>query len=382
MKKFALLLLPLCAAFWVGCKNEASVDVKAAEATASPDNIKFPSGDPQLASVAVHPAETAQTPPLHLHGKVVWDDDVTVRIFSPFVGRVMKILVQPGQKVEQNQPLALIASSDYGQAQADYRKAMTDLEQAERNLGRLKQLAENGAAPEKEVNAAQSDYARAKLESERTSSRLALYGGSTNAVDQVYCLRAPIEGIVVERNLNPGQEVRPDQMLANAPQLFAPLFLVTDPSRLWVQLDASEKELSSLQIGQEIDVHSAAYPDKTFKGSVDLISDYLDAVTHTIKLRARVANPERALKAEMLVSVDLPQRTQMRVQVPSRAVFLKGEKYFVFVEENPGEFARKEIKIGPNAGDSTLVLEGVQQGEKVVIEGSLFLDQFLALKGS
>jgi cobalt-zinc-cadmium efflux system membrane fusion protein len=382
MKKFAWLLLPVMVAFCIGCKNEASVDLKAVEATAGHENVKFPAGDPQLNSVAVQPAESAQVPPLHLHGKVVWDDDVTVRIFSPFAGRVLKILVQPGQKVEKDQPLAFIASPEYGQAQADYRKAITDLAQAERNLSRLKQLADNGAAPQKELNAAESDYARAKLESERASSRLALYGGSTNAVDQIYCLRAPLEGFVVERNLNPGQEVRPDQMLANAPQLFAPLFLVTDPSRLWVQVDASEKELSSLQIGQEVEVHTSAYADKTFRGAVDLISDYLDPATHTLKLRARVANPDRALKAEMLVSVDLPQRSQAAVQVPSRAVFLKGEKYFVFVEQNPGEFARKEIKIGCQGNSGTVVLEGVQAGDKVVTDGSLFLDQFLALKGS
>lgn len=383
MKKCLLLLLPAVAAcVFVGCRNEASVEAPAALTAGDANKVQFADKDPSRGSVSVTPAENAQIPPLHLNGRLVWDDDVTVRIFSPFSGRVMKIMVEPGQTVGKDQPLAMIASPDYGQAQADYRKSTTDLAQAERNLNRLKALAEHGAAPMKELNAAESDFARAQLEVERTSSRLALYGGTTNAVDQMYCLRSPISGVVVEKNLNPGQEVRPDQMLANAPQLFAPLFLVTDPSRLWVQLDAAERELPAIQKGREVVVHASAYPDKPFTGTIDLISDYLDAATHTIKVRAKVPNPTRELKAEMLVSVDLPQETTAAVQVPSKAVFLKGEKYFVFVEQNPGEYSKREIKIGPRAQSYTVVLDGIQRGEKVVTEGTLFLDQFLALKRS
>jgi cobalt-zinc-cadmium efflux system membrane fusion protein len=83
---------------------------------------------------------------------------------------------------------------------------------------------------------------RARLEKQRTAERLALYGSSVDSVDQSYVLKAPIPGIVVEKNINPGAELRSDQMLANTPQLASPLFVITDPTRLWIQIDVPERE--------------------------------------------------------------------------------------------------------------------------------------------
>lgn len=385
MKKFlTLAALSLGALFSNGCRDNlaAARDEKAAEPTVTGNKIQFDREDPVLKSVSLATAEPAKGAVLRLNGRVVWDDNVTVRIFSPFSGRVVKILVEAGEKVEENQPLALIAAPDFGQAQADYRKAVADHAQAEKNLSRVRELAAHGAAPAKDLHAAESDFSRAESELQRTTTRLTLYGGSTNVVDQLYCLRSPLAGVIVEKNLNPGQEVRPDQMLASAPQLFAPLFLVTNPSRLWVQLDATEKELSSIEVGSEALIRTAAFPNQAFKGTIDFISDALDPLTRTVKVRAKVPNPTRALKGEMLVTVDLPRKSLAGVQIPSSAVFLKGDDHYVFVEGAPGEFLKKRVELGIQTATDAIVLQGVAQGDKVVRAGGLFLDQFLTLKGS
>jgi cobalt-zinc-cadmium efflux system membrane fusion protein len=369
---------------WSGCRDgqAASAENPIKEAAATDNKLAFDQRDPVLKSVAVQPAEAAKGAALHLNGKVVWDDNVTVRIFSPFSGRVMKILVEAGQHVEENQPLALIASPDYGQAQADCRKASVDFAQAEKNLQRVKDLAEHGAAPEKDLHTAEWDYSRAQSELQRCSARLALYGGNTNTVDQAYCLRSPLAGIVIEKNINPGQEVRPDQMLASAPQLFAPLFLVSDPSKLWVQMDATEKMLGLIQPGQQALIHSPAYPGETFKGVVDFVSDSLDPQTRTVKIRAKVSNPNRALKGEMLVTVDLAQPAGKGVQIPASAVFLDGEAHYVFVEQGRGEFSKRRVTVGLQDSTDAVVLDGLARGERVVTAGTLFLDHFMAQKGS
>src|SRR5205823_10162629 len=145
-----------------------------------------------------------------------------------------------------------------------------------------RELYEHGASPKKDLDAAEADLARARSERERTARRLEFYGGSTTNVDQVYPLQSPLTGVVVEKNINPGQEVRPDQMLANAPQFFSPLFVITDPSHLWVQMDAGEQDVPRLKPGQPILVRSRAHPNEVFSGKIEVISDFFDPSTRTI----------------------------------------------------------------------------------------------------
>src|SRR2546422_119484 len=159
---------------------------------------------------------------------------------------VVKVTADAGQPVQPGDVLATIASPDFGQAQADARRAVTDLAFAQQTLARLADLLYHGVVAQKDVEAAQADVARARGEQQRAEARLALYGGDSTSVNQVFPLKTPLGGVVVERNLSPGQEVRPDQMLANAPSLFAPLFVVSDPAQLWVELDLAERDVSAV----------------------------------------------------------------------------------------------------------------------------------------
>ena len=154
-----------------------------------------------------------------------WNEDRTVRIFTPFAGRVSSILVQPGDNVKQGQTLAVIASPDFGQAQAETRRAQGEFALAKQNLARMRDLHEHGVAAAKDLNAAEADFARAESECKRTEARLKLYGGGSE-IDQTYALKSPLAGVVVEKNINPGQELRPDQMTSNAPALF----VITNPA--------------------------------------------------------------------------------------------------------------------------------------------------------
>ena len=137
-------------------------------------------------------------PATNLNGRVTWNEDKTVRMYTPFAGRVERILVQPGQAVAKGQALAVIASPDFGQAQSDARRAESDYALAEKNIARLRELEQNGVAARKDVHVAEADQARAAAELARSRRRLDLYGGAGKGVDQTYTLTSPIAGVVLE----------------------------------------------------------------------------------------------------------------------------------------------------------------------------------------
>ena len=167
-------------------------------------------------------------------------------------------------------------------------------------------------------------------------------------------------------------EFRPEQAAA-------PLFVITDPSSLWLQLDASEADLGNLKPGEVFAIESKQYPGERFKGVIRHVADFVDPVSRTIKVRGEVANADRRLKGEMFVQglVELPALPVLRV--PAAAVFLLGNQRYVFVEEGPGRYRRQLVEAGGEREGWIAVQSGLKEGEKVVIEGNLHLLKFFKL---
>lgn len=333
--------------------------------------IVFPEGSPQVASFATDAVKQSGPLPLRLTGRLVWDENRTVRLFPPFAGRVLQILVKTGERVSKGQALAKLASPDFGQAQADARRAQSDFVLAEKNLNRLRELHAAGVSSRKDLAAAEADYARADAELARAMGKVKLYGASPDSVDQNFSLASPIDGVVVERNINPGQELRTDLQLANSPAMF----VITDPARLWVQLDTAENQLASLRPGKKVQLRSAAWPDQTFTATLENISDFIDPVSRTVKVRGSVENRERKLKGEMFVTAELLESQGADLQIPEKALLLAGDSYYVFVEEKPGRYSRQPLKVDAVRDGVASVVSGVKLGQRVVIEGNLFLQR-------
>jgi len=331
--------------------------------------IVFPEGSPQVASFATEAVKESGPVQLRLTGRLVWDENNTVRLYPPFAGRVLQILVKTGEHVKRGQALAKLASPDFGQAQADARRAQSDFALAEKNLSRLRELHAAGVSSRKDLATAEADYARAEAELARAMGKVKLYGASTDSVDQNFSLASPIDGVVVERNINPGQELRPDLQLANTPAMF----VITDPTRLWVQLDAAESQLSSLKPGKKVLLRSSAWPEQTFPATLETISDFIDPATRAVKVRGTVENRERKLKGEMFVTAELQEALRTDLQMSEKALLLIGDNYYVFVEEKPGRYSRHEVKVDAVRDGVASVASGVKLGQKVVIEGNLFL---------
>jgi cobalt-zinc-cadmium efflux system membrane fusion protein len=325
--------------------------------------------DPAAESaLAVEPVTRAEGDHVSLTGRVVWDEDATVRVFSPVSGRVARIAADLGTSVGRGSVLAVLASPDFGQAQAEAARAKADVEAAERAVARARLLYERGATPRKDLEQAEAEAARTRAESERTQARLRLWGGRPQAavVDESFPLTSPVRGKVVERNLNPGQEVRSDAS--------TPLFVISDPSRLWVLLDVTERDLPDILLGAELLIRTPAYPDHSFPGRLDRLSAALDPATRTARARGRVRNPGGLLKAEMYVTVEVIRSSTPRLVLPARAVIQEAGRRYVFVEEGPGRYRRVAVSAGPEREGAVPVLSGLGESARVVTQGSLLLE--------
>ncbi len=374
-----LPVLSLASIILFGCHSAKEPPEKTSAPKVEGDKITIPADSPQMNALAIAVAQPVKKSVVRVTGRLSWYEDATVRIFASVAGRVDNISAQIGQKINVGDTLATIASPDFGQAQADASRASADVKLSERTLTRVRDLFEHGAAARKDVESAEDDFESKRSENERAQARLKLYGATAGSVDGLYSLKSPLSGILVDKTINPGQEVRPDQMLANAPQLFAPLFIVSDPKRLAVQLDVTELEIGSLKAGQPVHVRSKAYPDRVFNGSLELIGDSLDPQTRMVKVRGIVDNSEGLLKAEMYVFVEIEDGLDQstHVEIPVSAVFSKDNKHFVFIEISPGEYQRQGVVVGRERDGKMSITGGLTAGERIISEGCLLLQSMI-----
>ena len=335
--------------------------------------VVFAPNSPQIASLTSVPIEPRREMVLRFNGRLVWNEDRTVRVFAPLTGRVTEIAVRPGDRVKAGQKLAVLAAPEFGQAQAEARRAEQDFLLAQKNRARVEELFMAGVAPQKDLQAAQADLARTRAEKDRTLAKLKLYG-KTDTVDQTLALKSPIDGVVVERNLNPGQEIRSDNQGDKA------LFVVSDPTQLWFLLDVAEKDIPLVKAGTEISITTTALDNDRVRGIIRYVADVVDPQSRSVKVRGAIERGDERLKAEMYVVAELKVAAPGGFLVPARAVYLRGEQQYVFVDQGSGRYARRAIRPGPLTDGYQVVLQGLAATDKVVLDGSLLLERLLASK--
>ena len=335
------------------------------------NQLRYPAGHPQLPLLVSVPAAQAESVNIELPAKLVWNEEKTQRVFPAFTGRVTRISADVGQSVKAGQVLAELASPEFGAAQADTSRAQAEATLAKLALQRQRDLFEAGVVARKDLEQAEAEAARAQAEVARAQARTSLYGSSTG-VNQQLGLRSDMAGVVVERNLNPGQEVRTDSA-------GSPLFVVSDPSTLWVSIDAHEADVFDLRPGARVVLQVPTLPDQKLEAVISAVTDQIDPTTRTIKVRAAVANPKRLLKSEMLATVRYERRVGNSVQVPATAVFLRGTQHYVFVQSQPGVFEPRDVKVSYEGAKQVLLGEGLKSGEQVVVQNGLLLARELRI---
>jgi cobalt-zinc-cadmium efflux system membrane fusion protein len=256
-----------------------------------------------------------------------------------------------------------------------YRKARNREELAQRALDRSRQLLEHGAIAQKDLENAQADYNDAGTDVQNSLQALKIFGITKQEIDQAerqgvpispeLAVRSPIAGVVVQKLILPGQFIQAGTTVC---------FVLSDVSTVWTQGHIFDRDLPSIHVGDTVDESNASI-HRRFHGVVSYIGALVDPTTRTTSVRIVTQNPEGLLKKDMFVEADVHTRTQKNVlAVPVSAVLHDAQNEpFVYVEVEPGKFAQRQITAGAEQKDSVEVLGGLKTGDRVVSEGSVFL---------
>ena len=329
--------------------------------------LRFASGARQLASIKVIAAVTAPVPLSEpLPGRIAYNESVTSRLSVPIAGRVTGVRADAGDNVRAGAPLVVVDAPELAAAHSDVQKAQADESLKRKVSERASRLFEAGVIARKEVESAEADLAQAVAESRRAQSRLKNLVPRGATTDSGYILTSPLSGVVTERQVNPGMEVRPDMQ--------APLFVVSDPTRLWVLVDVPERSIAKVARGQPLAIEVDAYPDVVFRAVIDRVGETLDPATRRVQVRAVVDNRDRRLKPEMFARATLLADEHKRaVRVPNSALIVEGLFTYVFVEREPGTFQKRKIELAVQDRQWAYMASGLADGERIVSVGPLLL---------
>lgn len=333
--------------------------------------ITYAANAPQLSSIKVNAVTEVSLPIAEsMNGKLAYDEDLTARVSSPVLGRVLSSHIEIGDSVSKNKPLAEIDSPDLANADADWTKAKTEEQRKRLAFERAKSLLEHDVIARKDFESAEAEYAQSQAEAKR--SRLHMH--NLNAIGNEngkFSLKAPIAGMIIDKQINPGMEVRPDAQI--------PLFVISDLNKLWVLIDVPERHIGDIKSGQKIGLELDAYPNQVFEAKVDRIGLALDPNTRRIQVRAVLFNKDKKLRPEMFAHVlFLSKGDKKAIKLPNTSLITEGLYSFVFVEKQVGEFKKQRVNIVKRGKEFSYVDSGLTSGQRVVTVGALLLNSEVA----
>ncbi len=352
--------------------DAASPQASAAGEASGPQASYFRVPESQMGRLQLVKVEKAAIPHiLRLPGSVAYNDFETTSVITQVGGRVMRVLVFPGQTVHQGQSMMEITSPDYAQMRDNYIKARDAYNLAEKTYHRSQDLYAHHAISVSALEQAESATVQANADMVAAWQTLKVIGLSSpgavlqEATSPLIPVLAPISGEVVDRTVAPGQVVQ-----AGSTQCFT----ISNMSTVWVLANVYQSDLASIRQGQQVTIETNAYPE-VFRGRISYIAPAMDPNTRTLQVRIVTQNPGQKLKKDMYVTVQVDAGAiRHALSVPDAAVLRNSENEpFVYVVAGPGEFAQRLITIGQTQVGRTQVLGGLQAGEEVVADGSLFL---------
>lgn len=324
-------------------------------------------------------------------GKVAIDEDRSTPVFSPYAGRVTKLLAKPGESVTQGQPLFTIEAADTVQAQNDYIAAMTSqnkaksaLELADIQYRRAKDLYEGRAIPLKDYQQAEATQVQAQNDMrssvtalEAANNKLRILGftdetikafQSKSTINPEVTIYAPISGTVVQRKIGPGQYVNSGAS--------DPVFVIGDLSTVWLTAFVRESDAAQVRVGQDISVNVMALPGRPLTAKINYVAAAIDPNTRRLLVRATIDNKDGLLKPEMFANVTIYSAGDRAAPaVPKQALIYEGNQVRIWVAREDKSVELRQIKIGLINGNLAEVTSNLKPGEKIVVKGSLFIDR-------
>jgi len=364
-----VLALPIAMLF-AGCSGAEKNASTYAKNTDNPELFTIPAEQMSHVQVlTVQPAALTRT--LRLTGAVAYNGFKTTPVITQVSGPVSRVVVVPGQRVRQGEPMLYVASPDYSQLRTNYLKARDASALAEKAYARAKDLYEHKAIAEQALEQAESAKVQASGDLAATQAALRVLG-ITDPEALVKAppsfevpVKAPIGGLVVEQDVAAGQLVQPGSTQC---------FVISDVSSVWVLVNVYQKDLPYVRVGDPVTIQTDAYPE-TFRGRIAYVAASLDPNTRTLQARIETANPGEKLKKDMYVAATVSAGTiPNAIALPDAAVLRDGENQpFVYAETSSHQFGRRSVTLGESLHGQTEITSGLKAGDQVIGDGSLFL---------
>jgi len=324
----------------------------------------FSLSDTMMSRCSLYRAQTRDVKnEIRLFGKITADNNKLAQVYPVVGGIVTDIRVELGDHVRQGQILATIRSSEVAQFRKEKMDAQNNVAIAEKNLQVAKDLYAGKLNSEKDVIAAEKELEKAKAELARMEEVYKIYNIKS---ESLYHVVAPISGFVVTKKINKNEQIRAD--------VTEPLFSIAEINEVWALANVNESDIARIEVGQEAEIHTIAFPKEPYSGKIDKIFNAIDPETKSMKVRVKIPNPDLKLKPEMncTVSVHYTEGKKM-IAIPSSSVIFDKSKYWVMVFKDRHNIDTREVAPYKTLGDTTYLKSGLQEGETVISNNRLLI---------
>jgi cobalt-zinc-cadmium efflux system membrane fusion protein len=368
----------LVGAIWLAPRLARARSASGQEVAAPLPPGSFRATDAQLAGLKAAPVvQTAFRTVRTTEGKIALNGDATTPVYSPYSGRVARLIAGLGDTVKKGAPLLAIEASEFAQAQNDLVNAAAQLELARTTEKRKHAAFDAKGAALQDWEQAQAQLTAAAAAFAGVRNRLRILGKTDAEIDSIVrggqfdpvtTVLAPIGGVVTDRQVGPGQYVQ-----AGASN---PVYTVGDLSSVWLIANVREVDAPLIRRGQSIEVHVLALPDTVFRTQLSYVGSSIDPATRRIPVRAVIENPDGALKPEMFATFDIITGAAAHaLAVPEAAVVYEDDTARVWVVQPGNVMTLRQVRTGRSANGLIEVTAGLHLGEQVVTSGSLFIDR-------
>lgn len=343
-------------AFLFGCNQQEEVKVKTKEPFCLNDENKSIT---KISTVK----KQAVVKGIHLTGSVESNPDKVVRFASLVNGIISNTYFSLGDAVTKGQVLAEMQSTELSSLQAELNSLKARIEVAKVDLDAKEQMYKDGISSNKELVEAQNNLRILQSEKQKTENNLSLYSASNSK--NVFQIKAPVSGIVTEKNINSGTTISDEG---------EPLFSISDLNNVWVQVNIYSTDIAHINKGMEVEIKTISYPDEIFKGKIDVISQVLDENAKVLKARIVLDNKDFKLKPGMIADVVALEKTEeQKVAVPtSSLVFFNGKNY-VLVYKDDCNIEAREVTLFAKNDETTYIESGLNENEKIITENQLLI---------
>lgn len=300
---------------------------------------------------------------IHLTGTVEANPDNVIHFISLVGGIISKTYFSLGDEVQKGQVLAELRSTELSSLQSEYSNIDAQIKVAENRLRSVQSMYDDGIASERDLLKAQSELNIQKAERQKVTSNLNIY--SASAEKGVFQIKAPTSGIITSKSIASGSQISAEG---------EPLFTISDLNKVWVMVDIYATNVQHVETGMDVDISILSYPDTTFKGKIDAISQVLDIEARVVKARVVLENNDLRLKPGMMVDViALKDKKMEAIAIPTHSLVFDNNRNYVVIYKDDCHLETRHVEILSSNNGTTFIKSGISENEKIVSKNHLLV---------